>query len=66
MKTSIDVTLKTVLFKAGRSEQPGRIAVITLIAEDPDGSVKELSDLAGAKVMIEVWPRQEGLPLDED
>lgn len=63
---SIEVTLKRITFKAGRSEQPGRVAEIVLMSDTP-GDWKDLAaDYSGQVVLVEIQGAQERLPFGDD
>jgi hypothetical protein len=61
---TIDVTLKTVQFKPGRAEQPGAVAQVVLMCDEPD-QVIELVGYISQRLRIDASPLQQELPFEE-
>lgn len=61
---TIQATLKRVGFKPGRSEQPGVVAEIVLICDEPS-QVLELVEYVSQPIVFDVQGVQQRLPLDE-
>ena len=60
----IEMTLKRIGFKPGRTEQPGVVAEVVLICDTPS-QVQELVEYVSQPIIIDVQGVQQRLPLDE-